>query len=219
MDLTSAGEQLRMGKCIRGWLVGIGCLWVLYLVLGWFDNTTELSPSHDGVLLACFAIAGVSGLASGIVGTRNSKNMTVWRRAALVFGLSMLGFLSVAMVSIRTATIVEGLIDFPPDKTKTYTTLILISRAYQTHGKGRSWNIQTTPIWSDLEITKEDYEFMRTHRRIGDNTTDPDEISSKGYFCAHVRIQQSGNALRVLHAGSLKLPKGSVVICASQSDP
>jgi hypothetical protein len=59
---------------------------------------------------------------------------------------------------------------------------------------------------------------MRTHRRAGDNKGDPDKISSNGYFCAHVTIQQSGNALRVLHAGSHNLPKGSVVICPSKRD-
>jgi len=217
MDQASAGEQSRVGKSILGWFIAIGSLLLLYVVLGWFDNTTELSPDHDHVLQACVAIAGLSGLASGIVGIRKSKGITVWRRAPLALGLSLLGFLSVFLASSRTASIVEGLIDFPPGKTRSYTTLLLISRAYQTHGKGRSWNIQTTPIWSNLDVTEDDYEFMLTHRRAGDSTRDPDEISSNGYFCAHVTIQQSGNALRVLHAGSHKLLKGSVVICPSST--
>ncbi len=164
MDQESAGEQSRVGKVILGWFIGIGSLLLLYVVLGWFDNTTELSPDHDPILLASFAIAGLSGLVSGIVGILNSKGIAVWRRAPLALGLSLLGFLSVFLVSSRTSNIVEGLIDFPPGKTRSYTTLLLISRAYQTHGKGRSWNIQTTPIWSNLEITEDDYEFMLTHR-------------------------------------------------------
>jgi hypothetical protein len=217
MDQASGGEQSRVGKSILGLFIAIGSLVLLYIVLGWFDNTTELSPDHDHVLQACFAIAGLSGLAAGIVGIRKSKGITFWRRAPLALGLSLLGFLSVFLASGRTASIVEGLIDFPPGKTRSYTTLLLISRAYQTHGKGRSWNIQTTPIWSNLDITGDDYEFMLTHRRAEDNTRDPDEISSNGYFCAQVTIQQSGNALRVLHAGSHKLPKGSVVICPSST--
>jgi hypothetical protein len=121
------------------------------------------------------------------------------------------------MVTSHTASIVEGFHDFPPDQTRTSSALLLISRAYQTHGKSRSWNIQTTPIWSNLDITEDDYDFMLAHRRVGDDPRDPDEISSRGYFCARVTIQQSANALRIMHAGSHKLPKGSVIICPSSS--
>ena len=81
-------------------------------------------------------------------------------------------------------------------------------------GRGRSWNIQTTPIWSNLDITQADYEFMRTHRRPGDLSTDPDEIPSKGYFCAKVTLQQADEALRVLNAGTYKLPLGTIGICS-----
>jgi hypothetical protein len=219
MDQISVGERSKARKGILGCFIAIGSLLLLYIVLGMFDNTTELSPDHDGVLLACFAIAGLSGVALGIIGIRESKGIPVWRRAPLALALSLLGFLAVFLASSRTATTVEGLIDFPSGKTRSYTTLLLISRAYQAHGKGRSWNIQTTPIWSNLNITEDDYQFMLAHRRVGDDTRDPDEISSHGFFCAHVTIQQSGNAIRILHAGGQKLPKGSVVICPSKSDP
>jgi len=217
MDQVSVGEQSKVRKGILACFIGIGLLLLLYVVIGLYDNTTELTPNHDPVLLACFAIAGLGGLVSGIVGVRDSKGLTAWQRAPLALGLSLLGFLSVFLASSRAASIFEGLIDFPPGKTKSYTTLLLISRAYQTHGKDGSRYIQTTPIWSNLEITGEDYEFMLTHRRVGESTRDPDEISSNGYFCAQVTMQQSGNALRVLHAGSHKLPKGSVLTCPSSS--
>lgn len=217
MDQASESENWRMTKSLWGWLIGLVVLVVLSLVLGWFDNTTELRPTHDNVLLACFATAGLSGLACAAVAIRKSKNLLVWRRTGLAFSFAMLGFISVFLLTDRAASIIEGLKDFPPDKTSTSSALLLISRAYQTHGKGRSWNIQTTPIWSNLEITEDDYEFMLAHRRVGDNSRDPDEISSKGYFCVHVTIQSSGDALRVLHAGSHKLPKGSVVICSPSS--
>lgn len=216
MDQLSAAAQSKVRKGTFGWFIVLGSVMLLGVVLGWFDNTTELRPGHDGVQLACFAIAGLSAFVAGALGIRASKGITgitVWRRAGLAFGFSLLGFLGVFLVSSRTASIVEGLIDFPPGETKSYEKLLLISRAYQTHGKGRSWNIQTTPIWSNLDITEDDYEFMLTHRRVGDSARDPDEIRSNGYFCVHVTMQESGNALRVLHAGSRTLPKGSVVIC------
>lgn len=54
---------------------------------------------------------------------------------------------------------------------------------------------------------------MRSNRRPGDNGRKPDEISSRGYFCADVTIEQSDKALRILHAGSQTLPEGTVILC------
>ncbi len=216
MDQVAAATQSNVRKGLLGWFIVLGSIWLLGVVLGWFDNTTELSPSHEGVLQACFAIAGLSAFAAGALGIRASKRITgitVWQGAGLAFGFSLLGFLAVFLASSHTANIVEGLIDFPPGETRNYEKLLLISRAYQTHGKGRSWNIQTTPIWSNLDITEDDYQFMLTHRQVGNNSRYPDEIRSNGYFCVHVTMQESGNALCVMHAGNRTLPKGSVVIC------
>jgi hypothetical protein len=217
MDQASKVEQSKIEKGLWGWFVGFGVLLLLSVAVGWFDNTTELRPSHDGALNACFALAGLSGLICGVATIRMSKRLIVWRRIAHAIAFAILGFILVFLVSVHAVGIIDGLIDFPPGKTKSYTALLLISRAYQTHGKSRSWNIQTTPIWSNLDITEDDYEFMLAHRRPGDPSRNPDEISSKGYFCAQVTIQQSGNALRVMHAGSRKLPKGTVIICPSSS--
>jgi len=216
---SSESGQSKIEKGLRGWFIGFGVLLLLFVVLGWFDNTTELSPSHDNVLQACFVIAGIAGLVCGGVAIRNSKRMAVWRRSALALSMTLLGFLSVFLVTSRSASMIAGWIDFPPSKTRTYQTVFKISRAYQTHGKGRSWNVQTTPIWSNLEITEDDYKFMLNHQLPGDAPRDPDEILSNGYFCARVAIQQSGGALRVMNAGSHKLPKGTVIICPASSGP
>jgi hypothetical protein len=64
-----------------------------------------------------------------------------------------------------------------------------------------------------MEVTESDYQFMLSHRRPGDTLHNPDEISSKGHFCAKVTLQESDRALRVLHAGSRKLPPGTVIFC------
>lgn len=130
---------------------------------------------------------------------------------------ALMGLMSVFLFLGETANVIEGIIDFPPDKTQSSRELLSISRAYQTHGKGRSWNIQTTPIWSNLDITQDDYKFMLAHRRPGDGGRDADEISSEGYFCARVTIQVSGDAIRVMNAGTHKLPKGTVVICPTNA--
>ena len=204
---TSAGRGLIACFVVPLALLAVGG------ILGWFDRTTELTPSHDEVLQFCFLIAGLAGLACGGLSIRESKGMALWRRIAVGCCLVALGFLAVFLVSSRGADLIEGRTDFPPAKTRTYPGLLIISRAYQTHGKGRSWNIQTTPIWSNLDVAQADYEFMLAHRSPADDGRNPDEISSRGFFCARVMLQQSGDALRVLNAGSQKLPAGTVVVC------
>jgi hypothetical protein len=206
-----------LGKFGRYWFYGLIACLPLRFVLDWFDNSTTLIPSHDDALLACFAAAILAGLASAGVAIWQSTGMAIWRRGAIAIALAALGALCALLLLIPLMNIVLVRIDFPPDRTRTYQGLLRISRAYQTHGKSRSWNIQTMPIWSNMDITKEDYDFMLAHRRPGDSTNDPDEISSKGYFCARVAFQEAGDgdALRVMHAGSGKLPRGTVILCPS----
>ncbi len=194
-------------------MITFGVLCVGSIVLSWFDNTTELIPNHSDVLNSCFAIAGLIGLIFGFVAFKAKKGVSLWRRAMGTCAFAMMGLISAFMFCSYTTDIIEGWIDFPASKTVSLQSLLVISRAYQTHGKSSSSNIQTTPIWSNLDITSEDYRFMQTHRRPGDVGRDPDEISSHGYFCAKVTLQQAGGAVRVLHAGRQTLPKNTVIIC------
>lgn len=214
---SPGSDEPKIEKGLFYCYIAFGALLLLYFVLGPLDNSTELSRSHDDVLLACLGVAGLTLLVCAVVAIHKSKNNTVWQRVRLVFSLGLFGLISVALVTMRAASIIEGRIDFPPGKTTSQIALISISRAYRTHGKGQSWKIQTTPVWSDLDITEADYDFMMTHRRAGDDSHNADEISSNGYFCARVTIQQSGNALRVMNAGSRTLPAGTVVICPPTS--
>lgn len=201
------------------WLAFPVFLLFLYWVLGWFETYTEIAPSHDNILNTCFVLGGVGALGLVSVADFGRQSLKVWQRIYLAIALAMLGFLSVFLLSSRIATLAENHLDFPAASTRTSSGLLLINRAYRTHGKGQSWNIQTMPIWSNLDITPSDYGYMLKHRRPGDPGHDDDEISSKGYFCAHVLMQQSGEALRVLNAGSRRLPSGTVVICPAGVPP
>jgi hypothetical protein len=205
-------KQLR-DKLVLVWFLGLLVLVLLSPVLGWFDNATELTPSHNGILTGCFVLAGLGGLLSALVPILAWDRGSVRSHLVASFAFGVMGLIAVFLVSSRAADVVEGLIDFPPARTTSRPALLLISRAYHTHGKGRSWNIQTMPIWSDLNITEDDYDFMLAHRRVTDKARNSDEISSRGYFCAQVTIEQSGDALRVMHAGSHKLPRNTVVLC------
>ena len=195
------------------WLVApLACL-ALSMVLGVFNDTTEIIPIHDTVLNTCFALGGLGALVLASVAVLAPQPMSWWKRLYFALAMALLGFLSGFLLSNEIAGLTENYLDFPAKTTRTFHALIRISRAYQTHGKGQGWTIQTTPIWSNLSISESDYQFMLSHRRPGDPGKSPDEVSSRGYFCAKVVMQQSGDAFRVLHAGNSKLPEGSIITC------
>ena len=218
MNQASPAVRSKAKKSVpAGWFIGAAILLLLFPILRWFDNTTELIPNHDDVLNGCMAFAGLSvALCVGLC-IRDSKGMTAVRRVLAALLVSLFVFVTVFAESAAAAAIVEGLIDFPSDNTTSYNSLLSISRAYRTHGRTPSWNMQTTPIWADFNITSEDYEFMLAHRRPGDPGRNPDRISSQGYFCAQVTMERAGSALRVMHAGTHTLPKGTVIVCPSGS--
>lgn len=213
VDQGSQNEQAKAATRLWIWMAALVALVLLSALLSWFDDTTELVPTHNDIALAVFYVAGLSGFAAGGISIYLSKRIVVWRRIGIALSFVLLGLFAGFMIAYRTANIIEGVWDFLPTKTRTYPALLLISRAYSTHGKGRSWNIQTTPLWSNLDITEDDYNFMLAHRPNGKGPQNPDEISSKGYFCARVTMQSAGRALRILHAGSRTLPEGTVIIC------
>jgi len=186
MEQTVQNDPAKTINRLWIWMGSLLGLALLSEILGWFNDFTELTPAHDNVDLLLFCITGGVGLISGGIAVVLSKNMVLWRRVGITFSCVLLGLLAGFMTSYNTANLIEGFLDFPPTNTRTYSALARISRAYQTHGKGESWHIQTMPLWSDLDITADDYNFMLAHRPDGDRSRDPDEISSKGYFCAQV---------------------------------
>ena len=139
--------------------------------------------------------------------------VSFFTRVLASFGFLFVGFLCVLFAAVPIMNIIEGTIDFPAAKMRTFQGALLISRAYEMHGKGKSWHIQTKPIWTDINISQQDFRFMQSHRRQDDLSGKSDEIRSDGYFCANVTLQSAGDALRVVHAGRSTLPKGSIGVC------
>jgi hypothetical protein len=183
-------------------------------IVGWFRHPTALTPSHDGALQVSFVVAAVVAIISAAVIFWQSEG-SLFRRLLISMVVAPIGaIVGVGILLSEAALLIAQREDFAPATTRTFDGLLLIGRAYQTHGKSRSWNIQTTPIWSNLEVSQADYNFMLAHRALNDTGRDPDEISSDDYFCANVTLQASGTAIRVLQAGTHKLPKGTVGICS-----
>jgi hypothetical protein len=163
----------------------------------------------------CFATAGVFGLVIGVTAGYLTRMLSIVQRIVLPIAMAFVAAIGMLMMAGHLSSILEGWLDFPSDKSHTRQVLLVISRAYQTHGKGATQYIQTMPIWSNLEIEHEDFAFMRNHRGPGDDGRNPDEISSRGYFCAKLMIEESGKAVRILHSGSEKLPRGTIILCPS----
>jgi hypothetical protein len=213
MPQSSEEQQAVNARRIWAFFIGSFSFVLLSMILGLFDTTTELVPAHDKVDQACLAIAGLCSLLAFGTGIYLTKGLTLIQRVMLPLVFMFVTAIGIFLVSGHLSSIIEGWVDFPPGKSHTRQALLLISRAYQTHGKGGSQYIQTMPIWSNLEVTREDFAFMRNHRRPDDDRKNSDEISSRGYFCAKVTIEQSDRALRILHSGSRKLPQGTVILC------
>lgn len=210
-------KQTVSSKGIWALFCGFLSLIPLAMALGWLDTTTELIPSQEKVDLACFAIAAVCTLLAGGLGIYFARKLAGSQRIILPLVIMLEVAICTFLIATHAASFVQGWLNFPAGRTHTRQVLLQISRAYQTHGKGTHQFIQTMPIWSDLEITPEDFTFMQNHRRLGDDGHNPDEVSSRGYFCAKVNVEQSDNALRILHSGSRELPKGTVILCPVSS--
>jgi hypothetical protein len=200
-------------KAVLRLLIAGGIGLALYLILGLFDTTTGLTPNHVSAYNACFLVSGICGLLAAALILRARNGISTVKRIWAAFCFMLIGMVLGFMLSYRTTDILAGWIDFPTSRTVTRSALIQISRAYRTHGRRSSWNIQTMPYWSNLDIRESDYTFMLAHRSPTDTGHDPDEIGSRGYFCAKVTLQQAGDNLRILHAGSQTLPAGTVGVC------
>ncbi len=210
----------RTTELLWTWMILSGLAFLaLYLFLGLFDNTTEILPNHHAVLNSCAIGAVLSALVVAGLVLSGSRHLSVWLRACLAVLLPFFAFLAVFLLSSRVAGLVEGWIDFPAAQTRTHPALLVIARAYRTHDKGLSWNIQTTPPSSNLQITKADYDFMLRNQPPAGIARHGDEILSHGFFCAKVMVQQTQIALRVLHAGTKTLPQGTVVVCHTGPTP
>ncbi len=209
MDKPVAGRKVRLSALGGWWFGGIWAVVIAGAIAGFFNDATELTPDHRHfyTVFASVAAAFVSVLA----GLTQSKGPW-FRRAVMVVLFGLLGGGATFYLACSLAAIADMQADFPAGKTQTYPAYVMIGRAYRTRARALNWHIQTTPLWSDLRIGQRDYDFMASHRSPRDRVRNPDEISSRGWFCAHVTMQRSGSAQRILHTRSA-LPDGTVGLC------
>ena len=217
------GEQTKQPKVklTKGawwWLGVLGFAMLSVWPLGHFDDATELAPDHTDVLEYCFWFAGLVSIVSAFFCFFRSSGQLLSRLLLSIFCFALLGGLSALLVTSTIANIIHNRRDFPPGKTRTYWTLLPIQRAYRMDSRtGSSWIIQPAPIWSNIDIAHSDYSLMLSRSASGSAKPEPSSVPSHSYFCAKVLMQQSGEALRVLHAGTHALPPGTVGICSEMA--
>ena len=182
------------------------------------NDTTTLFPAHswDNLPVWMGAIGAALGIPWALLLTRGANP---WQRIVPFILGPFLGFLVVFLTAMTLLKLWNDHLDFPRGKTHIMPGMVPLSRAYATHGKGDHYDIQTMPYWSNMSVEQADFDFMRRHRAPGDLKGGKDEISSRGYFCAKVTVELASDvrgrtsAVRILHAGSRTLPRGTVVIC------
>jgi hypothetical protein len=197
------------------WLGGLALAMISVWPLGWFDTATELTPDHSDILEYCFWLAALVDVISVAVCFFQSKGALASRLLLSVFCFGLIGGLATILLLGTAANIIENHHDFPSESTRTFGALLPIERAYRMDSRtGSSWIIQPAPIWSNIDITHADYSFMLARSGTLKPREEPSNVPSHSYFCAKVTMQESGEALRVLHAGRQALPSGSVGVCS-----
>lgn len=208
------GGRAKLSKWGWTWLGVVFACFLLSCLLGWFDTSTTLAPDHSRASQFAFIVACTFTVMSAIFLFRQSSGGWLSRAVLCLFVAPLMTFLGMFMLITEALTLIANGENFPSAKSHRSIAVVQIDRAYRTMGKTRTWNIQATPVWSDIEITRADYDYMLTHRRPGDQTSDDTAIASDGYFCAKVEIEQAGGALRILHAGWWPLPDRSIGLCS-----
>jgi hypothetical protein len=210
--------RVKLTKLAWVWLAVLALAMISVWPLGGLDTATELTPDHSDILEYCFWIAGLIAVVSMAVCFFQSEGALPSRILLSLLFLGFLGGLSTHLHLSTVANIIENRRDIPPERTRTFGALLPIERAYRMDSRtGSSWIIQPAPIWSNIDIAHGDYRFMLARTGAANARKEPSDVPSRSYFCAKVTMQESGDALRVLHAGSQALPPGSVGICSEMA--
>jgi hypothetical protein len=218
MEEQAKPPKVKLTKFAWVWLTVLALAMISVWPLGRLDTATELTPDHSDILEYCFWIAGLVALVSMAVGFFQSKGALPSRILLSLLCFGLLGGLATVLLLSTVANIIENSRDFPPGRTRTFGALLPIERAYRMDSRtGSSWIIQPAPIWSNIDIAHADYSFMLARSGTANTRKEPSNVPSRSYFCAKVTMQQSGDALRVLHAGKQTLPSGSVGVCSEMA--
>lgn len=211
-------QPVKISKLGWAWLASLCLYFGTYWGLSYFDTATILWPRNENILEVVVWTAAGMGLISTVVGFTNITGATVSRLILAIFVYGLGGSLTTMVLFATVSNIVQNRVYFPASNTQTFDALIPIDRAYLGHSRGcvaenTCWNVQTSPLWSDLNVFEVDYQFMLDNRSPDNVSDDTEEISSRGFHCLQAKVQKAGSAIRIMDSGSSTLPKGSVVLC------
>lgn len=210
--------EARLTKFAWWWFAGLALTYLSVWPLSRLDNATVLTPDNTPMLGLCFLLAGLVALVSAPVCFFQSTGAMAARMVMSLMVFGICGAVGTLLFLTTLANIAENHRLFPPEATRTYWALLPIERAYRSDAKGnRSWIMQPAPYWAEIHITHADYRRMLPGTAAANRRSKPKSVSSRSHFCAKVQMQQSGDALRVLHAGRGTLPARSVGVCSEMA--
>ncbi|MXP28838.1 hypothetical protein GRI58_08390 [Porphyrobacter algicida] len=225
MASNQSGQQYSFERPGKLWVGACASLLLLSSVLGWFENTTLLTPHADEFFVIFGLLSGFISI-FGIIVLFNSTDS--WPYANSI-GFSIAGaFLSFIIIMTFIASLfdfAEGMVQFPADKTQTFKALIpIVSASHTQLSKSVSWTIKPAQFPVDIQITRKDWEFMVARQKTLGIRNNSNIMEIDGYFCANAIMQKSSNLLRIVYGGTYYpwsmdfiLPSGSIVVCPSEA--
>ena len=210
--------EARLTKFAWWWFAGLALTYLSTWPLSRLDNATVLTPDNTPMLGLCVLLAGLVALVSALVCFFQSTGTMAARMVMSLMGFGIGGGVGTLLFLSTLANIAENRRLFPSETTRTYWALLPIERAWRSDARSnRSWIIQPAPYSAEINITHADYRRMLPGTAAANRRSKPKSVSSRSRFCAKVQMQQSGAALRVLHAGKGSLPVGTVGVCSEMA--
>ena len=203
------------------WLLAVASMLPLWIILRSVIDFTQIAPDPTTTTRCALAAAVAVSLVTASIVASFAGNGLRTRAGAVIVQLiafvtsGALSLLTSGLALTETAQLARAWIDFSSPKSRTAIEYLPIDRAYQLHGKGRSWNIQIGPFRSTLSIAKSDYDRMSEERATG-NLGMADQLQGDRRFCARVIVERAGTAARVLNAGYAKMVTSTVVRCPAR---
>jgi hypothetical protein len=174
------------------------------IALTWTENSTDLTPGHDGAIFAVALVAGFAGAIAAVAVVLKLKLQLRRPRWVSLCAVAILAGLMVGLASLFTADRLLQLVEFHGVVAR-FSRELPIDRAYIARTKGVSYHVQTAEPFTDFQVPPADYSAA-----FGDGA----ELRPNGY-CLQAPIEQKGPAMRIMYPGSRPIPSGRLHRCSA----
>ncbi len=209
---TAPSVKQRMSPLLVVW-IGVALLALAVAIFApCFVHTTTLSPFHRDVVVTPLSLSVAIGFVAVFI-VLTEKALSVLKRLGLSLFVFIISAIGVFGVSSQVMMAMADAHDFPAGQVQASTADWPISEAYEDTGRGSSHADYIRTAQGDFKIHYADYAVLKTQRPAG--LTDPNSrtVTINGYFCAKVRLETAGDAVRIMVGSQDWLPSGSIELC------